>query len=120
MTSGWFHTPAGSTSTRTAEEIERERNFCLEYLNTDGRTIQWDFIRAVLASVANTAIVPMQDVLGLGSEARMNLPNTTEGNWMWRLKPDALTAELAAKLQKLTELYGRIPESEDAEARLDN
>ena len=80
-------------------------DFCLQYLNT-WREIHWDFIRAI-ASVANTAIVPLQDLLGLGTEARMNLPNTTEGNWAWRFKQGLLNSELAARLKKLTELYGR-------------
>ena len=60
-TVGWFESVAGEGSTRTAEQIERERQFCLDYLNSDGKEIHWDFIRAVLASVANTAIVPLQD-----------------------------------------------------------
>ncbi|HEY3581340.1 MAG TPA: 4-alpha-glucanotransferase, partial [Pyrinomonadaceae bacterium] len=107
-TVGWFESVAGEGSTRTAEQIERERKFCLDYLNSDGKEIHWDFIRAVLASVANTAIVPLQDLLGLGTEARMNLPNSTEGNWSWRYRAGALTDEIAARLKKLTTLYGRL------------
>jgi 4-alpha-glucanotransferase len=106
-TVGWFRSVAGEGSTRTAKQIERERTFCLNYLNTGGKEIHWDFIRAVLASVANTAVVPLQDVLGLGTEARMNLPNSTEGNWAWRYKAGALTAELGTRLKELTDLYGR-------------
>jgi 4-alpha-glucanotransferase len=64
-------------------------------------------IRAVLASVADVAIVPMQDVLGLGSEARMNLPGTVSGNWKWRYRPGALTPELSARLRGLVTLYDR-------------
>jgi 4-alpha-glucanotransferase len=79
----------------------------MDYLNTDGKEIHWDFIRGVLASVANTAIIPLQDLLGLGTEARMNLPNSTEGNWAWRYKPGALTDQIGAKLKELTQLYGR-------------
>lgn len=104
---GWFSSVAGGGSTRDAEQIEREREFCLKYLNTAGKEINWDFIRALLASVANTAVVPLQDVLGLGTEARMNLPNSTEGNWAWRVKQGTLTDEVAARLRGLTELYGR-------------
>jgi 4-alpha-glucanotransferase len=104
---GWFTSVAGAGSTRDAEQVERERELCLKYLDTDGEEINWDFIRAVLASVANTAIVPLQDVLGLGAAARMNLPNSTEGNWSWRFKTQALTNEIAARLKELTELYGR-------------
>jgi 4-alpha-glucanotransferase len=98
---------AGAGSTRTAEQIERERTFCLNYLNTTGKEIHWDFIRSVFASVANTAVVPLQDLLGLGTEARMNLPNSTEGNWSWRFDAGALTADIAKRLKELTELYGR-------------
>jgi 4-alpha-glucanotransferase len=110
-TVGWFNSVAGEGSTRTAEQIECEREFCLKYLRTDGQRIHWDFIQAVLASVANTAIVPLQDVLGLGSEARMNLPNSTSSNWRWRFRETELTNELASELRELTSLYGRIPES---------
>lgn len=108
-TVGWFESVAGEGSTRTAEQVEAEREFCLEYLNSDGKEINWDFIRALLASVANTAIVPLQDLFGLGTKARMNLPNSTEGNWSWRFEKDALTDELGERLRKLTELYGRAP-----------
>jgi 4-alpha-glucanotransferase len=58
-------------------------------------------------SVAHTAIIPMQDVLGLGSEARMNFPGTTEENWCWRFVPDMLTEEIKDRLKELTALYGR-------------
>ena len=106
-TVGWFRSVAGAGSTRTAQQIENERNFCLEYLNSTGDEIHWDFIRSVLASVANTAIVPLQDLLGLGTEGRMNLPNSTKGNWMWRFKAESLDDALGERLKKLTELYGR-------------
>jgi 4-alpha-glucanotransferase len=106
-TVGWFTSVAGAGSTRDEAQIERERRFCLEYLDSDGGEIHWDFIRAVLASVADTAVVPLQDLLGLGTEARMNLPNTTSGNWAWRYKAGALTEETGERLRKLTELYGR-------------
>jgi len=76
-------------------------------LNSDGEEVHWDIIRAVLASVAYTAIVPLQDVLGLGTEARMNLPNSTEGNWAWRVSPGTLTGDVAARIRELTQLYGR-------------
>jgi 4-alpha-glucanotransferase len=106
-TVGWFSSAAGEGSTRTADEVESERNFCMRYLNATGREIHWDLIRAALASVANTAVVPLQDLLGLGNEARMNLPNSTEGNWSWRYSSHALTNEVAQRLRELTELYGR-------------
>ena len=106
-TVGWFTSVAGEGSTRDSQQIERERRFCLDYLNTNGREIHWDFIRTVLASVADTAIVPLQDLLGLGNDARMNLPNSTSGNWAWRYEAGALTPELAERLKRLMQVYGR-------------
>src|SRR4029453_5087506 len=106
-TVGWFQSVAGEGSTRTEKQIKRERTFCLNYLNSNGKEIHWDFLRAVLASVANTAIVPLQDVLGLGTEARMNLPNSSSGNWLWRFNEEDLTDELASELREFTNLYGR-------------
>jgi 4-alpha-glucanotransferase len=79
------------------------------YLNSDATEINWDFIRAALGSVADLALFPMQDVLGLGSEACMNRPGTSEGNWTWRYTEDQLTAETAERLLELTRLYGRLP-----------
>jgi 4-alpha-glucanotransferase len=107
-TLGWFSSQAGSGSTRDASEITREHDFCLKYLNSDGAEIHWDFIRAVWSSVANSAIVPMQDLLGLGNEARMNLPASTIGNWNWRCKDGDFSEEIAEKLKGLTEIYGRV------------
>jgi 4-alpha-glucanotransferase len=109
-TVGWFQSVAGEGSTRDAAQIEIEREFCLNYLNTEGQEISWDFIRAVLASVADTAMVPLQDLLGLGTDARMNLPNSTAGNWSWRFKAVSLNDELAKQLRDLTALYGRVAE----------
>lgn len=118
-TVGWFHSVAGAGSTRTADKIEAEQNFCLKYLHTLGEEIHWEFIRAVLASVADTAIVPLQDLLGLGTEARMNLPNSTENNWSWRFAPHSLTEIHRERLRDLTETYGRIRRPEVESIRLD-
>lgn len=104
---GWFNSVPGEGSLRTAQQIEEQRQFCLSYLNTNGDEIQWDFLRAVWASVAARAIAPLQDVLGLGSEARMNLPNSTEGNWIWRFESGVLTDHVAQRLKELNRLYGR-------------
>ncbi|MFN2530949.1 MAG: 4-alpha-glucanotransferase [Pyrinomonadaceae bacterium] len=109
-TVGWFNSQAGAGSTRDARQIEKERSYCLRYLNTDGHDMSWDFVRAVQASVANTAIVPLQDLLRLGTEARMNLPNSTSGNWSWRFEADALQDEIGTQLKQLTETYGRTKE----------
>ena len=59
----------------------------------DGHEFNWDIIRLALSSVADTAIVPLQDLLGLGSEARMNYPSRPTGNWGWRCLPGALTPD---------------------------
>lgn len=104
---GWFKSGEGEGTTRKLDRIDAERDLVLRYLNSDGREIHWDLIRLAWASVANTAIVPMQDVLGLGAQARMNLPGTAEGNWRWRLAPDLLTQEVERRLKEMTELYGR-------------
>ncbi len=106
-TVGWFQSVAGEGSTRDAAQIERERTFGLKYLNTKGEEIHWDFIRAVLASCADMAVVPLQDLLGLGTEARMNLPNSTSGNWSWRFDAAALTGEIQDRLRDLSELFAR-------------
>jgi len=106
-TIGWFRGEDVKDSTQSRKEREREKQVALKYLGTDGHEINWDFIRLALRSPADTAIIPMQDILGLGSEARMNLPGTTEGNWCWRFVPDMLTKEIKARLKKLTALSGR-------------
>lgn len=87
----------------TAEERERVS----DYLGSDGREIEWALIRAAYASVAERAVVPLQDVLGLGSEARMNTPSEPGDNWRWRAPADAFRPELAARLRRLAELSGR-------------
>jgi 4-alpha-glucanotransferase len=110
-TVGWFNSRAGSGSTRDAAQIERERDFCLRYLKTGGREINWDFIQAALASVADTAIIPLQDALGLDSRARMNLPASQEGNWAWRYRADALSEKIVSRLKDLTDFYNRGPQA---------
>ena len=108
-TRGWFTAPGAGESTRSVEQMRSERSRALSYLHSDGSEIHWDFIRAAMASVADTAIFPMQDVLGLGSEARMNLPATAEGNWQWRLSKDQLRPGLSARLRQMCRTYGRVP-----------
>jgi 4-alpha-glucanotransferase len=95
--------------TRTAQEIARERRYAEAYLASNGEPLHWSAIRAVVASVADTAIIPVQDVLGLGNEARMNVPGRVSGNWRWRMRDGALTSEHAARLRELADLYGRLP-----------
>jgi 4-alpha-glucanotransferase len=106
-TVGWWNSQAGAGSTRDASQISRERDFCRKYLATDGSEINWDLIRAVWSSVADTAIAPLQDLLGLGTEGRMNLPASTSGNWNWRFLEQAPTNEIADRLMEMTEVYGR-------------
>lgn len=106
-TVGWFNSQAGSGTTRDKKEISREQEHCLKYLNSDGTKINWDFIRAVWASVADTAIAPLPDILGLGTEGRMNLPASTSGNWHWRMTKDSITDEMTSRLKELTQIYGR-------------
>jgi 4-alpha-glucanotransferase len=106
-TVGWWSSKGSGESTRTDEDIRRERDFAMRYLNTDGKEIHWTFIRALEASVADTVLIPMQDVLGLGTEARMNRPATLGGNWRWRYRDGSLKPELARRLRELVELYDR-------------
>ena len=106
-TAGWWNSSGANDSTRTSGDVAKERAFACAYLNLDAEPIHWAMIRAILASIADLAIVPLQDVLGLGSEARMNLPGTSKGNWRWRFRKGALTAELAKRLHELVVLYDR-------------
>jgi 4-alpha-glucanotransferase len=106
-TLGWWNGTGAGHSTRSLEDIRREREYAKAYLKTDGGEMNWAFIRAVLSSRADTAMVPLQDVLGLGSEARMNTPATTSGNWKWRFQADALTRDLESRLHDLTVLCDR-------------
>ncbi|MBN2337866.1 MAG: 4-alpha-glucanotransferase [Acidobacteria bacterium] len=96
-TAGWF------ASDRTRGEAEA----ALRYMGTDGSDGVGDLLRLALGSVADTAVIPMQDILGLGTEARMNTPSTVGGNWCWRMRPDALTPEAAARLREMNRRYGR-------------
>jgi 4-alpha-glucanotransferase len=90
-----------------ASASEAERHHLRDYLVTDGRDIHWDLIRAACASVADTAIHPMQDVLGLGSEHRMNAPGLSEGCWQWRFDWSQVHPEHAQRLAALCRLYRR-------------
>lgn len=102
-TLGWY---------RTLEKTDKA--FCRKYLRLKGCTDSqalWELIRAAQASVSELAVVPMQDYLGLGSEARINTPSTLGDNWKWRMKKGAFTRELAKKIREMTALYGRAPRS---------
>jgi 4-alpha-glucanotransferase len=99
-TLGWYHTIPAC-----------DRRFAKNYLNIKGnKKVTWEFIRAAIASVSDTAIIPMQDYLELGSEARINTPSTLGDNWKWRMSAEQLSPELAEEILELCKLYGRVKE----------
>ena len=107
---GWWRE---RQSTEDAEAVEESRQFTRAYLDLDqGREadVHWAFVRTLMGSVARTAIAPVQDLLGLGNEARMNTPGQGQGNWGWRLQPGQLTPDVEERLRHLTELYDRVPD----------
>ncbi len=106
---GWLNAVPPRGDRRAAAAMRAERRRALNYANSTGPTPHWDIIRLALMSVANTAIFPMQDLLGLGSEARMNIPGTPQGNWRFRLQPGQITPGLAEQMWELCELYERLP-----------
>jgi 4-alpha-glucanotransferase len=92
-----------------------ERTFTQLYLGRDGSDIAWDLIRVALASVADMAVVPMQDLYSLDTKARMNMPGRLGGNWGWRYTPEMLHPDVAERLRLLAQLYGRLPVAPAAE-----
>jgi 4-alpha-glucanotransferase len=104
---GWWTSKPGTGSIRTAADVESEMEYARRYLNSDGREINWVMIRTLMASVADTVLFPLQDVLGAGSEGRMNLPGTPSGNWRWRFGEETLTPAVASRLRRLVETYER-------------
>jgi 4-alpha-glucanotransferase len=96
-TLGWFQGDAG----------EAEKDYVRRYIGTDGREIHWDMIRLALASVADLAMIPHQDIAGLGGDCRMNTPATAEGNWRFRLTDSMLLESLRNRFLELAWLYGR-------------
>ena len=94
-----------------AQLSEYERRNAETYLGpaTDG--IHWGMVRAAMTSPACLAVAPIQDVLGLGSEARMNIPSQPEGNWTWRVAPGSLTSEVSGRLAHLVEVTDREPKA---------
>jgi 4-alpha-glucanotransferase len=105
-TYGWF-TTTEVASTQTWDDVRAERAFARHYLNTRGDEIHWDMVRLAFSSVADTSIVPLQDILGLDSRARMNLPGKAEGNWRWRFRKDQIGKEASNRLAELTAIYSR-------------
>lgn len=94
-TVGWWNTDS--------RERALEREVAKQLLGTDGEEIHWDFIDATMRSEAAITIFPLQDLMGLGSEARMNTPGTESGNWRWRFRWDDLTTEITERMRRLTE-----------------
>ena len=90
---------------------EEDREFSKEYMGNAKSTdeeLPWDFIRMSMESVANLAVTPMQEFLGLGTEARINYPSTLGNNWKWRLLPGQFTLEMAKRIHRLTQITARI------------
>ena len=96
---GWLE------KTATAEEKKNLFKYLGQEVPVD--QVHWELIRLLMMSVARLVIFPMQDLLGLGEEARMNLPATQGGNWQWRLPPAAITEDLVDHLGEITRIYGR-------------
>jgi len=106
-TIGWWNSSGEGDSTRRADAVAQEKDYAMRYLASDGREMNWTLMRTALASVANTVLIPLQDVLGLGSEARMNLPGRQSGNWRFRFAWDQLAPDLTRRLRALVDLYER-------------
>ena len=93
------------------EMAPEDRAFAQRYMNNEksvAEELPWDFIRLAMASVADLAVIPVQDYLGLGTEARINKPSTLGYNWKWRLKRGQLQEDVLEKMYDMTKLYGRI------------
>ncbi|MBV9759328.1 MAG: 4-alpha-glucanotransferase [Acidobacteriaceae bacterium] len=105
---GWWNSEGGD-SVRSPEEVRKEKAIARRYFGPCDEPVNWKLIRVVLASVARVAVMPMQDVLGLGSESRMNMPGRANGNWSWKMKHGAFTPEYRQRLRDMAEIYDRIP-----------
>jgi 4-alpha-glucanotransferase len=106
---GWLSSHQREKDPKRARDLEQERLRALAYAGSDGREPHWDLIRTLVASVADTVIFPIQDLLGLGSEARMNVPGVASGNWTYRVAADQLTPQLAERMFELCDRYERVP-----------
>ena len=104
---GWWTSTGEGDSVRTAEDVSKEMEFARQYLDTDGSEIHWVMIRTLMASVADTVIFPLQDVLGVGTEGRMNFPGTSSGNWRWRYRAEELTVGIGIRLRQMVQAYDR-------------
>ena len=106
-THGWWKCLHQSAQKNGSSQASIEVARAKAYLQTDGHEIAWSFIQAVMTSVANISIIPMLDILGLSTTARMNVPGRAEGNWRWRYSPKAITPALVERLRRITEVSGR-------------
>ncbi len=106
-TQGWFN--GGPGDVRSPEEVRQEQRVILEKTGGSPATIHWDLVRLAFDSPARLAIIPMQDFLGLGSEARFNIPGTQANNWRWRVREQQLTRELSAEIGGTVAGAGRAP-----------
>lgn len=104
---GWFSVNAGDCTTQSEQELIDERKNALEYFKTKNGQINWLMIEALMESNANWVLFPMQDLLGLGTNSRMNLPGRAEGNWEWRIGRNELSPELLLRLKEMNTKYGR-------------
>jgi 4-alpha-glucanotransferase len=91
-------------------ESEAAQDQVRRYIGRDGHDIVWDLIRLAFSSAADTAVIPLQDAMKLGSVARMNVPSRSGGNWQWRFTKDMITEEIIGRLRELSRLYGRCPQ----------
>ncbi len=104
---GWWHSTGEGDSTRSAEDVAAEKEFAVRYLDAADREMHWAMIRAAMASACDSAIVPMQDLLGQGSEARMNLPGRVSDNWGYRFSWEQFTPDVIERLRSLITTYER-------------
>ncbi len=106
---GWFNNKnSNGHPVQSDVELKAERERALAFFNSDGSNIHWDFIKMAMDSKARTAIIPLQDILGLGTDARMNIPGTVGDNWEWRYSDDLMRPDILKKMKALTAKSGRI------------
>jgi len=101
---GWYN---ARKRKKRGQPMDAALEHCLKYLGTGSKEIHWDFIKTAIASVADIAIIPMQDLLGLDNSARMNLPASMGENWVWRCRESDFSYEIADRLSELSGMFGR-------------
>lgn len=106
-TQGWYQASGDDYAHLDKESLARERDLARRYLSSNGENIHWEMIRLALGSVARWAIFPLQDILGLGNESRLNRPGTAEGNWRWRATATQLHRIDKNYLRSLITLFDR-------------